>query len=271
MAVVFTVLQIGFSFCVQNSSSGIASCRTLCMGRASVVRAFTKARTDSARSSKHNWFAKKILLAVRTHRSNDPTVNPLLRQVLEDARAAHCPKDIINRNLEKSLSSSDCDDFKENVYEFYGHGGVGIVANVLTNNANRVASDLSLVCKKKGLRTAAANSVLFKFESKGRLDIAQRLSEDEAIDLCVHCNVDDFEYSCGESSASILVDVSALAPLRDGMRSKGIEVEASIILVPSSGRIEVSDVDWELNANAIAALEEVQDVDVVYHNMDFKS
>ena len=80
------------------------------------------------------------------------------------------PKDIISRNIDKA-KNADTVDFKAGVFEFYGHGGVGLIVNSLTDKDTRCASDIALVAKKNNLKPAAKNSVLFNFDIKARLDL----------------------------------------------------------------------------------------------------
>ena len=71
-----------------------------------------------------------------------------------------------------SVSNADTADFKESVFEFYGHGGVGFIINVLTDNDNRASGEIALAAKKNGLKTATSGSVSFNFDKKARLDVS---------------------------------------------------------------------------------------------------
>lgn len=68
-------------------------------------------------------------------------------------------------------------DFKSSVFEFYGHGGVGFLVNVLTDNDNRAFKDISFVAKGRNIKQAAANSVAFKFDTKARLSVQSVIDE----------------------------------------------------------------------------------------------
>ena len=167
------------------------------------------------------------------------------------------------------------------MFEFYGHGGVGFIINVLTDNDNRANSDINLVAKKNSLKPAATNSVTFKFETKARLDVNTILDEDELMELCLENDVDDYllytvcdgsltgPQSDGESS--ILVALDDMTSLRDGLREKGLEVNSRLARVPLEGTIEVGDQDFEQNMAAIGAFEALDDVDSIEHNMDLTS
>ena len=63
------------------------------------------------------------------------------------------------------------------MFEFYGHGGVGFLVNVLTDNDNRAFKDISFVAKGLNIKQAAANSVAFKFDTKARLNMQSVIDE----------------------------------------------------------------------------------------------
>jgi YebC/PmpR family DNA-binding regulatory protein len=249
------------------------------MGRAAAVRATTKARTDAAKAKNNNIFAKKIIVAVKAG-GPDPTVNRQLAQVVADAKAANVPKDIISRNIEKA-SGSNIADFKERAFEFYGHGGVGFLVNVMTDNDNRANAEVNLVAKKKNLKSAAANSVAFKFTKKARLDVKSLVDEEKLMELCLEAGVDDYELrtevdGCPlnpmeEGHSSIYVDLKDMALLRDTLRGKGFELESKLAFVPTDGFVQVSDDDFNANLEAIKAFEALDDVDSVEHNIDMTS
>ena len=153
------------------------------MGRAAAVRAATKAKTDGAKAKNNARFAKKIIMAVKAGGA-DPDKNRALGQVMADAKVANVPKDVVTRNIEKASAAATA-DFKSSVFEFYGHGGCGLIVNVLTDNDNRAAADVNLVAKKQALKNAAMNSVLFKFDTKARLNLQKAIEEDQLMEVCL--------------------------------------------------------------------------------------
>lgn len=248
----------------------------LFMGRAAAVRAATKAKTDGAKAKNNNRYAKKIISAVKAG-GPDPTVNRQLGVVIAEAKVANVPRDIITRNIEKASSATQA-DFKESLFEFYGHGGVGILVNVNTDNDNRASSDVNLVAKKNLLKPAATNSVAFKFTKKARLDVRSVINEDELMELCLEVGVDDYELRleangcplnpAEEGHSSIFVNLNDMAVLRDALRAKNLEIESKLAYVPNESFISVSDEAFEANDAALRAFEDLDDVDSVEHNID---
>lgn len=248
------------------------------MGRASNVRAATKARTDSAKCKNNSRFAKKIILAVKSG-GPDPHVNHQLAQVISEAKVANVPKDIITRNIEKASSATTA-DIHEGVFEFYGHGGIGLLVNVLTDNNNRAAAEVHHVAKKHLLKSASMNSVKFKFDRKVRFDVPIILEEDRLMELCLENNVDDFILrtaadGCNMSPttvghSTIFVALKDLANMREALASKQYTVECKLVSVPVDGFVSLDDASFEANMSAIDAFEALDDVDTVEHNIDMK-
>lgn len=161
-------------------------------GRAAVVRAKTKGRTDAMKQKTNARYAIKILMAARSGGS-DPDQNKALNALLIEAKAANVPKDVIKRNIEKS-SDKDTKDFKESLFEFYGFGKVGLLVTALTNNDNRAAKTIAAVANKRNLKSAAIGSVSFNFVKRARIDIFNKVFDDEKMtEICLECDVDDYD------------------------------------------------------------------------------
>jgi len=268
-----------------------AQCRlplSLFMGRAAAVRAATKAKTDAAKAKNNNRYAKKIIQAVKAG-GPDPVINRMLATVIQEAKTSNVPNDVIDRNIKKA-SDANTANYKESLFEFYGHGGVGIIVNVLTDNDNRAASDVALVAKKNALKPATGGSVIFNFDKKARLDVsspapadkkvaaAPSLTEDSVMELCLESGVDDYDFRgtadgsqfnpADEGSSVVYVSMSDLSNMRDALAKAGYKVEASLRNLPKEGCVAVADDVFDLNMKAFDAFEELDDVDLVEHNMD---
>ena len=247
------------------------------MGRAAAVRAATKAKTDGAKAKNNNRYAKKIIMVIKAGGA-DPAVNRQLANVIAEAKAANVPNDVIKRNIDKA-AGADQADFKESLFEFYGHGGVGILVNVLTDNDNRAASEVALVAKKNNLKTANSGSVSFNFEKKARINVnGVIIEEDKLLDMCLEAGVDDYdlrtkvdgnpENPSAEGDSVIYVGLNDMSSLRDQLKLKGFQLETSLRQIPKAGQVTINDEDFDKNMNAIDAFEELDDVDLVEHNID---
>jgi YebC/PmpR family DNA-binding regulatory protein len=228
-------------------------------------------------SKNNNIYAKKIIMACKAG-GPDPTSNRALASTIAEAKAANVPNDVIKRNLDKA-SAADTADYKDATFEYYGHGGVGLVINVVTDNGNRATNDVNLVAKKKELKGASGGSVTFNFDKKARIDVKGKvLDEDDLLEMCMDAGVDDYALhtECDglqtspreEGDTTIFVEMAEMASLRDALLASGSELTTSLQFVPKDGFLTVNDEDFELNMEAVDAFEALDDVDSVHHNLD---
>ncbi|NGX61074.1 MAG: putative transcriptional regulatory protein, partial [Chlamydiae bacterium] len=106
-----------------------------------------KERADAQKGKVFSQMAKEIISAVKTG-GPDPKSNARLRLAIQKAKQANVPNDNIDRNIKKA-SSADQADFEAITYEIYGHGGIGILVEALTDNKNRTVSDMRIATNKR--------------------------------------------------------------------------------------------------------------------------
>lgn len=224
-----------------------------------------KGKADARKGKVFSRIAKEIISAVKVGGSPDPKNNPRLRLVLQKARVANVPNDIIDRNIKKA-SSADQADYFELSYELYGYGGVGIIAEIMTDNKNRASSDMRIATNKRGGTVANPGSVAFNFDRKGIIQISRKHGiEDEVFKAALESGAEDFE--ADDEMYIITTDPAHLFTVKDAINQLGFECdEASLEMIP---KVYV-DCDEEAMKNNLALidwLENIEDVDTVYHNM----
>jgi YebC/PmpR family DNA-binding regulatory protein len=216
-------------------------------------------------------------MAVKQGGSADPNANRQLADLMKQARANSVPVENIQRAIKRASESSDgggSDDFKERTFEAYGHGGASIVISVLTDNDNRANSDVRSAVNRRNGKMAEQGSVLFMYDRKGVLDINAVLDEEAVLEAAIGAGIDDYELQSGdeEGTSKILTDPKEVSAMLDAIKDGlGITDEADNIKMSlayvSKASVEVSEEDFEKNMNMIDALEELEDVDSVEHNM----
>jgi len=244
----------------------------LFMGRAAAVRASTKAKTDAKKAKTNAIYGKKIIMAVKEGGSPDPNANRALADVIKAAKANSVPIDNINRAI-KRASEGSVGDFKESIFEAYGHGGASLVINVLTDNNNRATSDVKAAVNKRDGKIAEPGSVLFLYDRKGKVEVKAELDEEELLEAAIEAGCDDMELAPGEEDGTTVIytDPKEASLMVEAVKSLGIggdedAVKISLVHV-SKAPVEVSESDFEKNMEIIDALEELDDVDSVEHNM----
>ncbi|CAN0013353.1 unnamed protein product, partial [Phaeothamnion confervicola] len=168
------------------------------MGRRSEKIARTKGKEDLRRGKIFARCAKRIMMAVKAGGPDEHT-NKALFDVLKEAKSYNVPKDNITRAIKRAVEGSQQGDFKEAVYEAYGHGGVGLIITALTDNVNRANAEINAVLSKKDLKRASSGSVAFQFARRGRVEVkGGEVDEEAVIEAAITAGVDDVEVVEGD-------------------------------------------------------------------------
>lgn len=223
-----------------------------------------KGRADAKKGKIFSRIAKEIISATKLG-GPDPKSNPRLRLALQKARSANMPNENIERNIKKA-SSADQADYHEMTYELYGHGGVGIIADVMTDNKNRISSEMRIATNKKGGTVASPGAVSFNFDRKGVIQVAKKNAiEDELFLAASEAGAEDFEAT--DDMFIITTDPTDLYTVKDAISHLGFaSEEAELEMIPKV-YVECDVETAKENLALIDWLEELEDVDAVYHNM----
>lgn len=223
-----------------------------------------KGKADALKGKLFSRMAKEIISAVKQG-GPDPKANTRLRLAIEKARAANVPNDNIERNIKKG-SSSDQADYVPVTYELYGYGGVGIIVDAMTDNKNRIASDMRIATNKKGGSIAEPGSVAFNFDRKGVIHVPKaRTIEDELFLAGATAGAEDFTAS--EDAYILITPPNALIQVKESLEKEGfICDQADLEMIPKVD-VECDPEMFKQNMELIDYLENLDDVDAVYHNM----
>jgi YebC/PmpR family DNA-binding regulatory protein len=227
-----------------------------------------KERVDKQKGKVFSRMAKEIITAVKAG-GDDPKTNPRLRLAIQKAKASNVPNDVIDRNIKKAMNP-DTAAFVAMTYEIYGHGGVGLIVEILSDNKNRVASDMRIATNKRGGNIAEPGSVSYNFDRKGVIQIPNKgQDEEELFQLALDCGAEDFEAT--EELFMVMTNPTELDQVREALVEKGAEIsEAEIEMIPKLS-IECDEEIIKANQALIEWLEDLDDVNAVYHNMEVSS
>jgi YebC/PmpR family DNA-binding regulatory protein len=224
-----------------------------------------KAATDAKRGQIFTKFAKEIAIAARD--GADPEMNYKLRLVVDKAKASNMPKDNIERAIRRGAGLDKDSTLEEITYEGYGPHGVAIIIEVVTDNRNRAVADIRRWFNKLGGSLGESGCVAWQFESKGYLTLEpDGLDTDELFNLAVEWGADDVVF--GDDLIEIYTSPDDFRTVREALEGRGLELEsAEITLVPKT-TIGLSEKQALQNMNLISNLEELEDVQQVYSNLD---
>jgi len=227
----------------------------------------TKHRKDRSDRKKGKIFSrvtKEIISAVR-QAGSDPKTNTKLRTALQKAKDANMPNENVERNIKKA-SSAGQQDYVEMMYELYGHGGVGILAEIMTDNKNRIASEMHIATKEHGGNVAKQGAVSHNFDRKGEFILPiTSMPEDALFFLVTEAGAEDLLIE--EDSYVIRTTLEAFSRVKEALENASLRCESAKLVMVPRDLVEVSDEVADRNIELIEYLEDLEDVDVVYHNM----
>ncbi len=223
-----------------------------------------KERADAKKGKVFSRVTKELITAVKLGGA-DPKSNARLRLVLQKAKAVNLPQDNIDRNIKKATNATTS-DYADVTYELYGHGGVGILCEGLTDNKNRTASDLRIATNKRGGVIAAPGSVSYQFDRKGVIQVAKEgVDSDTLFAVISDAGADDFEEI--DSCFIVTTPVESLYAVKEVLEEKGYScLEAELEMIPKLW-IACDQETREKNLALFEWLENLEDIDIVTHNM----
>ncbi|MEY3373422.1 MAG: YebC/PmpR family DNA-binding transcriptional regulator [Candidatus Nanopelagicaceae bacterium] len=230
-----------------------------------------KALIDSKRSKAFAKHIKAIEVAARNGGA-DPAGNPTLYDAIAKAKKNSVPSENIDRALKRaSGAEAGGSNYETIMYEGYGPGGVAFLIECLSDNRNRVASDVRVAVTRNGGTIADPGSVAYMFNRKGVLivkkqQVGREVSEDDLLEVVLEAGAEEVN-DLGENF-EVVTSPTALSTARDALKRAGIEYEsADVSFLPT---VSVS-VDAEIAKSVfelIDAIEDLEDVQNVYGNFD---
>jgi YebC/PmpR family DNA-binding regulatory protein len=224
-----------------------------------------KGRKDAVRAKVFTKIGREITVAAKMG-GPDPSMNPRLRLALKDARAENMPNDNIQRAIKKA-TSADTEAFKAVRYEGYAPGGVAVIVEALTDNANRTAPVVRAAFAKFGGNLGSTGSVSHMFSHVGeityKLDAA---SADAIMEAAIEAGADDVVTD--ESVHTVICSFDTLGTVAGALEETiGDAVRVRAVWKPNL-TTDVSQDHAESIMKLIAMLEDDDDVQTVFANFD---
>ena len=227
----------------------------------------SKGVLDARRGQVFTKLAREITVAARQGLP-DPDANFRLRLAVQKAREANMPTDNIERAIKRAAGLEGGAAFEEITYEGYGPGGAAILVAVTTDNRNRAAAEIRSNFTRAGGSMGAAGSVAWLFEPKGVIVVEPKDKDPEEMALqAIDLGADDVKTEDG--SIEVYTEPSNLEEVREGIARTGAEVlSAEASMVPKT-TVKLDDHAAIKVLKLMDRLEELDDVQKVYTNVDF--
>lgn len=227
-----------------------------------------KAATDAKRGKLFARLVKNIEVAGRTG-GPDPAGNPTLFDAIQKAKKNSVPADNIERALKRAAGEGeDGVQYETIMYEGYAAGGVAVLIECLTDNRNRAATDVRVALTRNNGNLADPGSVSYMFNRKGVVEVAKvdGVSEDDILMAVLDAGAE--EVNDEGDTYEILSDPNDVVAVRTALQEAGFDYESAEVQFVPSMKVEV-DLDSATKVlKLIDALEEVDDIQNVFSNLD---
>ncbi len=225
-----------------------------------------KASKDASTSRIYAKFGIEIYVAAKKGEPN-PESNGALKFVLERAKTYNVPKAIIDRAIEKAKGSSE-DNYVELRYEGFGPNGSMVIVDALTNNVNRTASDVRSCFNKNGGSMGVSGSVSYMFDSTAVIGLVGKTS-DEVFELLMEADVDVRDIFEEDEATIVYAEPDQFHAVQEVLKNAGItDFTVAEITMLAQNYVTLAEDAQAQFEKLIDALEDLEDVQRVYHNVD---
>lgn len=239
------------------------------MGRAHEVRAKKIAQTNAAKSALYNRASKEIYLAAKSG-VPDPNENLALRSAIEKWKAQHVTRDVIDRAIAKA-KSKDAAAFVAGRYEGFGPAGVAVMVDTLTDNEKRAFSAVRAAFSHHGGNIGNSGCAAFNFVYQGVIGFDTDKSVEEIEEDLILNEVDVQSVDKDENNVEVIVTPESFEAAKEELiKAFGIAefTEAEVTYLPVNKVQNISAEDQEKIQKLLDALDEIEDVQAVYHTAD---
>lgn len=227
---------------------------------------YGKASKDAARGKVYARFGKEIYMAAKNGEP-DIAMNSNLATVVERAKVAAVPRDIIDRAIAKAKSGAT-ENYEPIRYEGYGPSGSAIIVDALTDNVNRTVAEVRSAFKKNGGNMGVSGAVAFMFEPTA-LFVFTGTDEEAVLEALMEADVDVRDVEVDGEYTSVTADQDQFKAVQVALTNMGITEfeEADLTMLPTTTNSLAGD-DLEKFLKLIDTLESDDDVTTVYHNVE---
>jgi len=227
-----------------------------------------KGAADAKRGKIFTRVIKELTVAARNG-GGDPNMNPRLRTIIAEAKAANMPRENIERAIRRGTGEEPGVSYEEITYEGYGPGGVAILIQVLTDNKNRSVGEIRHLLGKFNGNLAAENSVAWMFTRKGQVYVEKdKADEEKLLNAALEAGADDVTDDGG--AWEVISPPESFEAVRDAVKALGVEpISAEVAMVPQN-YVKLQGTDARTMLKLMEALDDHDDVQHVWANFDIE-
>ena len=227
-----------------------------------------KGRQDEKRQRIWTRVVREIMVAARTG-GGDVSANPRLRLAIEKAKSANMPADTIKRNVDKATGSLEGVSYEEIRYEGYGIGGAAIIVDTMTDNRVRTVAEVRHALSKHGGNLGTEGSVAFQFQHCGQLIFAPGTNEDQLMTVALEAGAEDV-ITDADGAIEVLTAYTDFESVKNTLESAGFVAEVAEVTMRPENSVTLSGEDAAKMQKLLDVLEDLDDVQNVFHNAEIE-
>jgi YebC/PmpR family DNA-binding regulatory protein len=225
-----------------------------------------KGRQDEKRGKVWTRLIREIVVAAR-HGGGELSMNPRLRLAVEKAKAANMPADTIRKNIDKATGNLEGMSYEEIRYEGYGIGGAAIIVDCMTDNRVRTVAEVRHAFSKYGGNLGAEGSVAFQFRHCGQLIFAPGTSEDAVMTAALDAGADDV-VAHDDGSIEVITAPADFEAVKAALEKAGLAAEVAEVTMRPESVVALAGEDAQRMQKLIDVIEDLDDVQALYHNAE---
>jgi YebC/PmpR family DNA-binding regulatory protein len=223
-----------------------------------------KGRQDEKRGKIWTRIIREITVAARAG-GGDLSANPRLRLAVDKAKAANMPADRVKYNIDKATGNAEGMSYEEIRYEGYGIGGAAIIVDTMTDNRVRTVAEVRHAFSKQGGNMGTEGSVAFQFKHCGQLIFAPGTNEDALMEAALEAGAEDV-ITGDDGAIEVLTSFADYEAVKNTLEAAGFKPELAEVTMRPENTIELSGDDAAKMQKLLDVLEDLDDVQAVYHN-----
>jgi YebC/PmpR family DNA-binding regulatory protein len=228
-----------------------------------------KGRQDEKRGKIWTRVIREIMVAARQG-GGDLSANPRLRLAVAQAKAANMPADTIKRNIDKATGNLEGVNYEEIRYEGYGIGGAAIIVDTMTDNKVRTVAEVRHAFSKYGGNMGTEGSVAFQFRHCGQLIFAPGTSEDKVMEVALEAGADDV-VTDDDGAIEVLTAPGEFEKVKNALEAAGLKPEVADVTMRPENTIELTGDEAARMQKLLDMIEDLDDVQNVYHNAEIET
>ena len=226
-----------------------------------------KGRQDEKRGKAWTRVIREIMVAARMG-GGDVSANPRLHLAIEKAKAVKLPVDTVKRNIDKATGNLEGASYEEIRYEGYGIGGAAIIVDCMTDNRVRTVAEVRHAFSKYGGNMGTEGSVAFQFKHCGQLVFEPGTNEDRVMEVALDAGAEDV-ITGDDGSIEVLTPPHDMEAVRSALEAAGLKPAVAEVTMRAENPVEIAGEDAERMQRLLDVIEDLDDVQDVFHNAQF--